>query len=434
MERVKEENPKILEQVEVIGEYRSKYTPILGRTKYGLVNINPRIFHKINHMTIRCALDKTDYYINKAKEKHKERFNYSLLKYIDQKTEIKILCREHGLFAVLPEEHFSASGGCLSCAQKYEHVYKRRLTHAEYINRLDKDYVEIQLAEVNIINFYRGMDYRLYAIDKYGLLDINPHTLCNNYELNYTHAFNLQFYLKSLLKDVYKNRYNYDLACFSDMNTDVQIVCPLHGIFLKTPIKHLNGEGCPDCSLYERGIKLRLTHVEFLKKLEHKNPTAYHELLFKEGYKRHNFRLRADSPHGEVLVEPGALLQGRYYLEDNRGWSKGDYVKRCGTRSSNCYIVSMHSDTETFYKIGISMDVKKRLSNSSIPYEYRTIKIIPGDPGFVWDLEKILHKKHKFSQYIPLRYFRGRLECFSALLPEEEINKIVQKTIIEYKE
>lgn len=34
----------------------------------------------------------------------------------------------------------------------------------------------------------------------------------------------------------------------SDITNKIKIECPIHGIFMQLPTKHLVGDGCPECS------------------------------------------------------------------------------------------------------------------------------------------------------------------------------------------
>jgi len=47
--------------------------------------------------------------------------------------------------------------------------------------------------------------------------------------------------------EVQGNKYNYDLAVYINMNTSIDIICPVHGLFKQRPWDHLDGCGCPKC-------------------------------------------------------------------------------------------------------------------------------------------------------------------------------------------
>lgn len=51
-------------------------------------------------------------------------------------------------------------------------------------------------------------------------------------------------------KEIYGDKYDYSKVNYYNSHSDVQIICPKHGIFLKKPYKHLQGQGCPKCKSY----------------------------------------------------------------------------------------------------------------------------------------------------------------------------------------
>ena len=58
-----------------------------------------------------------DEFIKKSKEIHGERYNYSLVKYVNCKTKVKIICTEHGEFEQSPEKHLMGQK-CKLCSIK----------------------------------------------------------------------------------------------------------------------------------------------------------------------------------------------------------------------------------------------------------------------------------------------------------------------------
>jgi very-short-patch-repair endonuclease len=53
-------------------------------------------------------------FIEKAKLIHNNKYDYSLVKYINNKTKVKIICPEHGIFEQLPSAHLQGQG-CPKC-------------------------------------------------------------------------------------------------------------------------------------------------------------------------------------------------------------------------------------------------------------------------------------------------------------------------------
>ena len=57
----------------------------------------------------------TDEFIKKAKKIHENKYDYSLTKYVNSKTKIKIICPIHGIFEQTPNNHLKGCG-CPKCA------------------------------------------------------------------------------------------------------------------------------------------------------------------------------------------------------------------------------------------------------------------------------------------------------------------------------
>ena len=56
-------------------------------------------------------------FIRCSREVHGNQYDYSLVKYIDNKTPVKITCPEHGIFKQRPDMHLHQKQGCPQCAQ-----------------------------------------------------------------------------------------------------------------------------------------------------------------------------------------------------------------------------------------------------------------------------------------------------------------------------
>ena len=54
-------------------------------------------------------------FIEKAKQKHGDKYDYSKVEYINNKTKVCIICPEHGEFWQLPSNHL-AGKGCAKCS------------------------------------------------------------------------------------------------------------------------------------------------------------------------------------------------------------------------------------------------------------------------------------------------------------------------------
>lgn len=48
---------------------------------------------------------------------------------------------------------------------------------------------------------------------------------------------------------IHDYKYSYDNIDYINSSVKIYIECPIHGMFMKTPISHLNGHGCPKCAI-----------------------------------------------------------------------------------------------------------------------------------------------------------------------------------------
>lgn len=77
----------------------------------------------------------TNGFIKKAKEIHGDLYDYSLVEYTNNKAKVKIICKEHGIFSTKPNVHLLGSK-CSKCSKKYnysteEFIEKAREVHGD---------------------------------------------------------------------------------------------------------------------------------------------------------------------------------------------------------------------------------------------------------------------------------------------------------------
>jgi len=106
-DKIKESNPDL----ELLSgqAYINNNTNLLLKSKYGVVSVKPHYLFNLYTPTINVSIDKTEYFINQAKEIHGDKYNYDLVKYIDAHTKVKIIS-EYGVFEQTPNAHLQGKG------------------------------------------------------------------------------------------------------------------------------------------------------------------------------------------------------------------------------------------------------------------------------------------------------------------------------------
>lgn len=137
----------------------------------------------------KCAgVDKltTEQFIERAREVHGDRYDYSSVDYETTHKNVQVICREHGIFCIPPVAHIHNRRGCQKC-QKIEST--RKLTKP--VTKVIEE------------------STRVHG-DKY-----------------------------TIVAESYVNRV-----------TKMNVVCKIHGMFSLTTSSFLAGRGCPSCAKY----------------------------------------------------------------------------------------------------------------------------------------------------------------------------------------
>jgi len=225
----------------------------------------------------------TNEFIEDAKKIHSDKYDYSLVSYINNKTKIKIICPIHGIFEQIPIYHINKKCGCPKC--KFEKL-KKLFSHS-------KEYF-IEKSKINHRNKY---DYSLvkYINNRtkvkiicpvHGVFEQTPFKhvnrgcqLCGGTSKNTIDNF------IEKAKKIHNNKYDYSLVEYINNKSNIKIICKEHGIFEQTPSKHINSkQGCPICgeSKGEREIRDILTdnNIEYISQKKFDNCKYFRPLPF----------------------------------------------------------------------------------------------------------------------------------------------------------
>lgn len=91
----------------------------------------------------RVKLDTTEF-INRAKIIHGNRYDYSKVNYVNSKTKVCIICREHGEFYQTPDNHINVKNGCPKCAGVIKSTTEEFVNNARLIHEDKYDYSKVE--------------------------------------------------------------------------------------------------------------------------------------------------------------------------------------------------------------------------------------------------------------------------------------------------
>ena len=193
----------------------------------------------------KCALTKknTVDFVAQATKIHGDRYDYSLLNYVDSRLKVSIGCKIHGQFNISTNSHLKGRG-CSKCSKTH------LKTTAEFI----RDAVKVHGGryDYSLVEYVNSKHKISIGCYKHGVFMQSPlHHLsgkgcaiCGGVQTKPTSDLLGQF------KEVHGDRYNYSKVHYVSANNPVEIVCNIHGKFSQLTANHLKGSGCPKCASY----------------------------------------------------------------------------------------------------------------------------------------------------------------------------------------
>ena len=196
---------------------------------------------------IKCAgrqRSNTEEFIAKARKIHGDKYDYSKVEYVNSKTPVTIICPEHGEFKQLPSMHLNGRG-CKICAIK-RIVAPRVIPFETFIETATKryggkyDYSKVQYknatTKVCIVCPEHGEFWQLPYHHMMG----HKCPVCAGKNKT-TENFIAE------ARKIHGDKYDYSKVEYKNATSKVCIICPEHGEFWQTPAMHLTGRGCLEC-------------------------------------------------------------------------------------------------------------------------------------------------------------------------------------------
>lgn len=210
-------------------------------------------------------------FIKRAKVIHNNKYDYSKVEYKAAKTKVSIICPYHREFFQAPDGHLNGAG-CPKCSGVHRYNTNEWIEEAKKVHGEKYDYSKVE--------YFKNSSKISIICKEHGEFLQTPanHIKGKNCPKCSGHFMDKNFFLDKA-KQIYKDKsgnplYDYSLVEYLDSSTHVTIICNKldsvtdkeHGVFSKTPNKHLGGQGCPLCGIESGSLKNRLSNEVFLKK------------------------------------------------------------------------------------------------------------------------------------------------------------------------
>ncbi|MCE5388267.1 MAG: hypothetical protein K0041_06775 [Acidithiobacillus sp.] len=181
---------------------------------------------------------------------HGDKYDLSETVYSDNKTKVKVICYKHGPWWVTPN-NFLRGRGCPGCRTQGN---KERFTSTteEFIEKAQK--VHGDRFDYSQVDYQGAKPHVTIICPVHGPFSMSPgnHLMGQGCAKCSGKAKPELDDLITRFKEVHGGKYDYSKVRYENANTKVQIVCPEHGVFEQIPGHHLNGCGCPRCSIEKR--------------------------------------------------------------------------------------------------------------------------------------------------------------------------------------
>lgn len=205
--------------------------------------------------------------IKEFKEVHGDKYDYSLVKYIDARTRVDIICRIHGSFPQYPYEHKKGSN-CRKCS-RITGAKKKTLKREKVLEEFTKvhgqtyDYSKFKYEKSDVPSI---IICKIHGEFPQSYSDHRSGKGCSDCSVKKVAEKNTLSQEEFLSRCSIHNFTNLDFSntVYKGMNKYVEVICKKHGSY-PVKAKHLaNGVNCKDCS-YEKATKEKhLTQQQFL--------------------------------------------------------------------------------------------------------------------------------------------------------------------------
>jgi hypothetical protein len=279
----------------------------------------------------------TKEFIEKSRNVHGDKYDYSLVDYKVNTTKVKIICYTHGIWEQSPNDHLG-DHGCPSCAGL------KRLNNVEFIEKSRN--VHGDKYDYSLVDYGKNNHNKIKIIcPSHGMFEQQPNSHLNGRGCkqcgldsrikNKSHNINI-FIEKA--KNIHVDKYDYSLSNYKNSYTKIKIICPLHGEFEQIPNAHLQQkQGCPICNSSKGELKIKklldkhkieyLTQYKFLE-CKYKLPLKFDFYLPK-----YNTCIEYD---GEQHFKPIEKFGGKTGLNKNK---KRDKIKNNFCHNNNIKLI-----------------------------------------------------------------------------------------------
>ncbi len=194
------------------------------------------------------------------------------------------------------------------------------------------------------------------------------------------------------------SRYDYSLVEYKNLRSKINIICREHGIFIQSPKRHKEGQGCPRCHCNKN-----LTKEEFINLCKNKNEYDYSlinkeiirsddyikiidinsELVYLQLSDNHKNGIRPTKIESKSLINKlSTIHNNKYdYIIEKETYYSTDKIKIVNKLTSDIfdYRVDKHLKGMSPNKVTLNLFLYKSKEKHNDRYDYSLIKEVNGN-------------------------------------------------------
>lgn len=246
--------------------------------------------------------------IKRFEEVHGSKYIYTSVIFFSTKEKVEIICSKHGSFWQAPNDHFKGRG-CPQCA--FERI-------ADKLSLSLDDFIEKAIVihgnkyDYSTTNYIKSGVKVSIICPLHGIFEQLPENhLIGHGCAPCANVLRIKKLSKSLVdfiddaRAIHGLKFDYSKSNYINAYSKIEIMCSTHGVFFQQPAHHLNGAGCPFCSISNR-TKTTSLFIEEANKI-HSGKYDYQYVV----YENTLFKVKINCLiHGVFEQTPDAHLRG----------------------------------------------------------------------------------------------------------------------------
>ena len=182
-----------------------------------------------------------------GKRTHEIEYDYSLVKDCKKSENVEIICPIHGIFRPRLSRFLSGSN-CPICSGKSRKTKESFIDLANKVHNSFYSYDKFIYTNAHTKGVITCPIHGDFEQNPTNHLNGNGCPKCHQEKLKHIFSLSTDEFIKKA-STVHNNFYSYEHVNYVNQTEKVRITCPIHGVFEQLPHNHLQGKGCPLCSL-----------------------------------------------------------------------------------------------------------------------------------------------------------------------------------------